>query len=614
MEDEILKSLRPMVNVADDVERNEAPTKKIKAEIDRTEKEEKEAEDAKEITLEGGFIQKEKELFDVKDCNHNTETISFADKRPTVVEHTDWNPEKTRELLESEEKVEELEDDLVTMSDLLKDSEFENMNLKKELLLSNKCYQESVDKHEEIFFERERMLEHNSKAEVRHKLELKIMQDALKAQERKNKELTDVKEAFDCLSLDLRTSRKDMEDLKLDLQIYVDEAGRFEELHQQSSSFAASETKKALELEGLLKLAKASAIEMQNQMVTLQDELKNLYESIAENQNVEEILKRTSAELSAVQGGLELSQSQVQDLKRTLASKEARICELTQELELASVAEFKANEEISSFENLMSSTKESLQEKVSHLEDVKLKLKEKESYAKQLEEHLKNHETKMKIMQEELAKSNIEVELEDAVTDQAQIKEFYDDLEDKLRQSDEKFCKTDYLFSQAMAKSKELEQKLKTLEVVALEEKNITGKEIEELTQRFASEGQKLQSQISAVLEESNLLHKTCKSSNKDLHTVIDHLKEHLKEKKSNKYASKARMEGEGNKMSTRALSTNTPIHGTEGSSCSARCLIRLFSFQMFSSCYSFLLNNLFLLRNYLIKNAIFEAAFSHWS
>ncbi|XP_075480987.1 uncharacterized protein LOC142521724 [Primulina tabacum] len=504
------------------------------------------------------------------------------------------------------------------MSDLLKDSEFENMNLKKELLLSNKCYQESVDKHEEIFLERERMLKHNSKAEVRHKLELKIMQDALKAQERKNKELTDVKEAFDCLSLDLRTSRKDMEDLKLDLQISVDEAGRFEELHQQSSLFAALETKKALELETLLKLAKSSAIEMQNQMVTLQDELKNLYESIAENQNVEEILKRTSAELSTVQGGLELSQSQVQDLKRTLASKEVLICELTQGLELASVAEFKANEDISSFENLMSSTKESLQEKVSHLEDVELKLKEKESYAKQLEEHLKNHETKMKIMQEELAKSNIEVELEDAVTDQAssiaQIKEFYDDLEDKLRQSDAKFCKTDYRFSQAMANSKELEQKLKTLEVVTLEEKNITGKVIEELTQRFASEGQKLQSQISAVLEEINLLHKTCKSSNKDLHTVIDHLKEHLKEKKSNKYASKARMEGEGNKMSTRALSTNTPIHGTEGSSCSARCLIRLFSFQMFSSCYSFLLNNLFLLRNYLIKNAIFEAAFSHRS
>ncbi|XP_073155756.1 uncharacterized protein [Henckelia pumila] len=544
MEDKIPKGFRPMPDVADNVERNEAPIKfqKTEAEIDSTEKEEKEEEEAKEITLEGGFIHVDKELFDVKDCDHKAETNAFANKRPTVVEHTDWNPKANRELLESHEKVKELEEELVTMSDFLKDSEFENMNLKKELLLSKKHYQENVEKHEEICLEHGRMLEHNSKSEARHNIELKSMQDMLKAQEWKNKELTDTKEAFDCLSLDLRTSRKDMEDLKLELQISNDEAGRFEDLHQQSSLLAASETKKVLEFERLLKLAKSSAIEMQDQMMTLQDELKILYESISETQKVEEMLKRTTSELSTVQGELELSQSQVQDLKRMLASKEVLGSELTQELEPASVSEFKAKEDISSFDNLMSSTKESLQEKVSHLEDVKLK---------QMEEHSKNHEIKMKIMQEELAESSIEVN-------------FYEDLEDKLRQSDEKFSKTDSLLSQAMVNNKGLEQKLKTLEVVALEEKNIAGIEIKELTQRFASEGQKLQSQISGVLEEINSLHETYKSSKKDLRTVIERLKEHLREKKSNKYASKAIMEGEVNPKSTRALSTNMSLHSTE--------------------------------------------------
>lgn len=73
--------------------------------------------------------------------------------------------------------------------------------------------------------------------------------------------------------------------------------------------------------------------------------------------------------------------------------------------------------------------------------------------------------------------------------------------------------------------------------------------------------------QIYAVLEENSLLHETYESSKKDLHTVIEHLEEHLGEQKSNKYASKARMDTlytEGNQKSIRALSTNTLFHGTK--------------------------------------------------
>ncbi|CAI9782296.1 unnamed protein product [Fraxinus pennsylvanica] len=68
--------------------------------------------------------------------------------------------------------------------------------------------------------------------------------------------------------------------------------------------------------------------------------LKSLYKKIAENQKVEEAMKTTAAKLSTVQGELERSKSQAQEAKQRLASKEARINELTEELGISTARYF----------------------------------------------------------------------------------------------------------------------------------------------------------------------------------------------------------------------------------------------------------------------------------
>lgn len=121
-------------------------------------------------------------------------------------------------------------------------------------------------------------------------MQLNTLQDALQAQEAKTMELTEVKEAFDGLSLELESSGKRIKELEDELQCSAGELEKFEDLHKQSGSHAELETKKALEFERLLEVAKLSAKEVEHQMASLQ-ELKGLCDKIAESQNVEEALK-----------------------------------------------------------------------------------------------------------------------------------------------------------------------------------------------------------------------------------------------------------------------------------------------------------------------------------
>ncbi|KAL2521477.1 hypothetical protein Fot_25400 [Forsythia ovata] len=142
-----------------------------------------------------------------------------------------------------------------------------------------------------------------------------------------------------------------MDELELELQTSAGESRKFEELHKESGLHAESETKMALEFKRLLELAESSAKEMEDQMACMQLELKSLYEKIAENQKVEEVLKSTTAKLSTVHWELDLSKSQVQEVGQRLASKETLINELTQELELKSASESKAIKDITALEN-----------------------------------------------------------------------------------------------------------------------------------------------------------------------------------------------------------------------------------------------------------------------
>ncbi|KAI3893222.1 hypothetical protein MKW92_043077 [Papaver armeniacum] len=271
----------------------------------------------------------------------------------------------------------------------------------------------------------------------------------------KHKELTDVKESFDGLTIELDNSRKKMQELEQNLLSSASDVQKFEELSNKSGSHAESETKRALEFEKLLELGKLSAKEMEDQMGSLQQELKDLYEKIAENQKVEEALRSTSAELSTVQGALEVSKSQALNLEHKLQSKEAVVDELSKD--------------IVALENLFSQAKQDLQSKVAELEEVTLKLQEEVTTKKLVEERVKIEEERVSTVQEELAriitqKEDLEAAVVDLNGNVFQLKELSSDLESKLKVSDENFSKADTLLTQALISTEELEKKLKSVE------------------------------------------------------------------------------------------------------------------------------------------------------
>jgi len=76
-----------------------------------------------------------------------------------------------------------------------------------------------------------------------------------------------------------------------------------------------------------------------------------------------------------------------------------------------------------------------------------------------------------------------------------------------------------------------------------VEQLHISKKAVEDLRQQLSDEGQKLQSQISSVMEENNLLNETYQNGKKELQSVIIQLEEELMGQKANEDALKSQIE-----------------------------------------------------------------------
>ncbi|KAL8131979.1 hypothetical protein AgCh_007762 [Apium graveolens] len=269
-----------------------------------------------------------------KDEESNLDAEFIKVEKESVCSH---KSSPSRDLLEAQEKVQELEHELVSVSRALKDSESEVTRLKDEVLFTNKKLQESEKSYDELEISNNKLQKQISEAEGR----------SLQVQETKQKAMNDVQEAYDDLQLELETSKKKMLEVNQELQISEGEALKFEELHRQSGVHAEMEMKKALEFERLLEMAKVSAVEVEDQMATLQGELVGLYEKIAENEKLEEALRATTADLSTVQGELKVSKLQILDLEKRLHLQEDSVNKVAVlESELSSSAAQKSELEL----------------------------------------------------------------------------------------------------------------------------------------------------------------------------------------------------------------------------------------------------------------------------
>ncbi|KAJ0027339.1 hypothetical protein Pint_36617 [Pistacia integerrima] len=115
------------------------PVKVINGDMPEVGKEGKKEEE--ENTFDGEFIKVEKESLDVKDVSHVADTTSANDDKPSVVQRSSSG--SSRELLEAQEKMKELELELERVAAALKHSESENTTLKDEVLLTKEKLEES---------------------------------------------------------------------------------------------------------------------------------------------------------------------------------------------------------------------------------------------------------------------------------------------------------------------------------------------------------------------------------------------------------------------------------------------------------------------------------------
>ncbi|KAF6172351.1 hypothetical protein GIB67_024973 [Kingdonia uniflora] len=428
--------------------------------IENKEKEDEEEEAA----LEREFIKVEKESFDLKDSSDIAESEATEEEhhRPSVVERSLNISVSTRHMLEAEEKAKELELELERVAGQLKHSESENASLREEVFITKEKLESTGKYCEDLELNQKKLKEQILEAEAKCISQENTLQEALQAHEGKHKELIDVRELSDGITIELENSKKKMQELELELQSSAIEAQKFEVLSRQSGSHAETETQRALELERLLELAKSVAKKTEDQMTSLQKEVKDLYEKIAEIQKVEEAL-------SAVQGEMEISKSHILELQQRLTSEEAVKNDLAQELDLRKASEEQMKEDILALENLYLPTKEDLKAKISELEEIKLTLGEQLKTRESVEIRINEKEEHIKGVEKELIEVTGEkVVLEAAVADLnnnlKQMKELCSNFETKLKLSDENFLKADSLLSEALSNNMELEQKLKSLE------------------------------------------------------------------------------------------------------------------------------------------------------
>eukprot|EP00268_Persea_americana_P054219 TRINITY_DN618_c1_g1_i4.p1 TRINITY_DN618_c1_g1~~TRINITY_DN618_c1_g1_i4.p1 ORF type:complete len:1434 (-),score=474.80 TRINITY_DN618_c1_g1_i4:1760-6061(-) len=418
----------------------------INGDLHQTTKEEE------ETALDGEFIKVEKES-------------------ASVPERTSSKSMESRDSIEPSERMKMLELELERVAKELQHSELEKAQLKDGVVVAKEKLEEKGKHCEDLELIQKRLQEQIKESEEKYKTQLDALQEAVGAQEAKHKELIDMKEAFDGLNVELENSKKKMKELEQELQSSASDALKFEELSKQRDSRAEFESQKALEFERLLEMAKSSAKEMEDQMTSVQEELKGLYEKIAENQRTEEALNSTLADLSAVRGELELSKAQLLNMEGKISSTDVVINELTQELNMRKASEEQMKGDIVALENLFSSAKEDLQVKVASLEEIELKLQEEVKMKEAVEAILKNREADISSVQEELAKvteekASLEAAVEDLNSNMLQMKELCSDLETKLKLSDDNFSKADSLLSQALSHNAELEEKIQALETL----------------------------------------------------------------------------------------------------------------------------------------------------
>ncbi|KAJ4895313.1 hypothetical protein Rs2_22107 [Raphanus sativus] len=213
------------------------------------------------------------------------------------------------------------------------------------------------------------------------------------------------------------------------------------------------------------------------------------------------------------------SESSQKELYELQEKVKALKVELNQELEKNKASETRSEQELLAIKDLKG--------KVSEQESINLMLREK------LKEKVlsKDQEGIIRTAYEKLTKVLKEKEVHETsvaeiTREAAKTKETCNELEKKLKISDEKFCKTDALLSQALSNNSDLEKKLKSLveQVSQLKSALAVSKEVEKDSARQMQEYQEKLTKLDSSLNQSSA---RISDLEKDLKTALQKGAEH---------------------------------------------------------------------------------------
>ncbi|CAH8251238.1 unnamed protein product [Arabidopsis lyrata] len=359
---------------------------------------EKEEEDT---TFDGGFVKVEKEGINAKYDDDDK-----AEKQALIEGNSNG---AQRELHESQEKAKELEFELGKVTVELKRYESENTLLKDDLSSTKGRLEETEKKHEEL--------------ELLHNV--------------KHKELTEVKEAFDALGLELENSRKKMIELEERLRSSALEAERFEELQKQSASHADElEEKLKISDEGFSKTDSLLSQALSQNSV-LEQKLKSLEELSEKVSELKSALLVAEEEEKKSTSQMQEYQEKVTKLESSLNQSSARNLELEEDLRIA-LQKGAEHEDIGNVSTQRSVELEGLfKTSQSKLEKAEEKLKDLEAI------HVRN--------------SSLETALSVAMEKERDLSENLNAVMEKLKSTEERLEKQAREINEATTRSIELE-------------------------------------------------------------------------------------------------------------------------------------------------------------
>ncbi|XP_010484892.1 PREDICTED: golgin subfamily A member 4-like [Camelina sativa] len=409
-------------------------------------------------SYDGGFVKVEKEGINAKYGDDEK-----ALKQVSIEASSNGSQ---RELHEAQEKAKELELELEKVTGELKRYESENTLLKDELLSTKGRLDETEKKHEEHEVVKKKLQEQISEGEARHSSQLKSLKDALQLHDDKHKELTEVKEAFDGLGLDVENSRKKMIELEERLRLSAVKAEKFKELEEK---LMISDEK----------LSKTDALLSQalSQNSVLELKLKSLEELSEKVAELKSALIMAEEEGNKSTSQRQEYQEKVTKLETSLNQSAARISELEEDLRIA-LQKGAEHEDIGNvstqrsveLQGLFQTSQSKLEEKLKDLEALQAKnssleaalsvAMEKES---ELSVNLNAVTEKLKSAEERLEKQAREID--EATTRSIDLEALHKHSELKIQKAMEDFSCRDTEAKSLTEKSKDLEERIRLYEV-----------------------------------------------------------------------------------------------------------------------------------------------------